>query len=380
MSRTRTIVVQAGHGVPGSPGYRLENQMINTIDQGYAGDYFYYDADLLNPATDYSVVAFLSQDQSDQLEPGDPWAQVNGPVAVSSAATTDLDLWLMANPPSSVLAFQGLAISTTQVFWSWNSAPSAGGYNLLNSGSGLVASVSGSATSYLSVTAGSNTYSAVTQVTAWNSFGASTVSVPAVASFAAVPGTPTFQGIFASSITLAWDAKGNSSPQTWYEVLRATTSGGPFLLFLSSGSSPATDPALLPNTSYYYSVRAVNLNGIRTVMSSTASVVTLGASGPSVTGTLTYNGRQTGLVIVQAAVSNSPFIPLYTARLPSAPSQAYNMSLAANTNYFLRGIVGNARAHRRSRAHVSNQQRPTGQHAPTMVHMVGNVGVQRPGR
>lgn len=67
-----------------------------------------------------------------------------------------------------------------------------------------------------------------------------------------------------TSVALTWGQ--NPAPaynETGFEVYRSLTTGGPYAFagITKADSITFTDPGLLPNTRYYYVVRAVNLNG-----------------------------------------------------------------------------------------------------------------------
>ncbi|MBI3552269.1 MAG: right-handed parallel beta-helix repeat-containing protein [Elusimicrobia bacterium] len=331
------LVVQVGHGVPGTPGYSFEDQKVYSLSAAGPGSVFSYSVGLLTPATDYSVLAFVSTDLSDSLVPGNAFAQVNGPLAVSSAAVTQQALTISpAGPPLAVTGFAGVALSTIEVRWSWDTAIGATNYQLLNAVGTPLVSLSSSSLSFIDVVIASNTFSAIRKIKAQNNFGPGPiVLVSSVASFAAAAGTPTFPGVSQSSISLTWPANGNT-PGTVYQILRATASGGPFSLIFSTGSSSATDSALLPATPYFYGIGAFNGNGIAAAVSSTGSVTTAAGFGPSISGSFTYTGTQKGLIAIQIS-TNASFSPVFDlARLPNSP---YYFSEPGGTNYNVRAFV-----------------------------------------
>lgn len=110
-------------------------------------------------------------------------------------------------------------------------------------------------------TAGSYSLTAIV----WDGHGVSTLSSPVnvtITASGSVPTAPT--GLTAtanssSSINLVWTG---SSSATSFNVLRSTTTGGPYSI-LSAGllTRAFTDTGLTPNTTYYYVVEGVNGNG-----------------------------------------------------------------------------------------------------------------------
>jgi uncharacterized protein (DUF2141 family) len=335
------IVTLVGHGVFGSPSYVLESQNVVTGVTGSAGESFYFDAPLLNPATDYTLFAFVTTDTvSDALGPGDPTAQDNGPITIPPVGYLEdyLNFSSPNSPPGPVLIFVGLAQSTTQVLWTWSLVPGATGYQLLTSTGGFVAAASAVVSTYTDVVP-ANTFSAITQIRALNAFGAGPVSsFFSVASLAAVPGTPAIGPVYQSSAVVSWSANGNS-PQTIYEVARATVVSGPYSVVFATSALSFTNHGLLPNTPYFWEVLAFNGDGIATAFSATGNATTPAASGASILGTILYPGRQVGALNIQIATSAafSPFTSVL--QLPGVSSQTYYAGLPPNATYFLRAFV-----------------------------------------
>src|SRR5262249_34745579 len=143
------------------------------------------------------------------------------------------------------------------------------------------------------------------------------VSVPAVASLAAQPGAPSFTGVFQSSLTFSWATNANSA-STLYQIKRATQSTGPFIVSQTVGPSSVVETGLVPATNYSYLITALNLNGVVSTASTVGSTLTLTASAPSISGTLSYGGTQKGVLQVQLS-NTSAFVPvLSSATLPNA--------------------------------------------------------------
>ncbi len=78
-----------------------------------------------------------------------------------------------------------------------------------------------------------------------------------------------------SDIVLAWDAIAGDPTLYGYEVLRSTSSGGPYELIGSASDPTFTDPSVSEGMTYFYVVRAVDLSFNRSAsspeMSATAS-------------------------------------------------------------------------------------------------------------
>jgi hypothetical protein len=117
------VVIQVGHGTPLSSSYQLEsNDFLDASDFPVGGGYGYYSADLLRPATDYSVLAFIDVNHDDLYSAGEPFVQAVGPLTVPQGGYTNQNLTISSGTliPSSITGFTGTAISTAQIVWSWN--------------------------------------------------------------------------------------------------------------------------------------------------------------------------------------------------------------------------------------------------------------------
>ena len=332
------LVVQAGHGLPGV-GYQLENRDFRFIGSSGSASQF-FQLDLLRPATDYSVFAFLDANGSGAFDPGEAFALAPGPFAISQGGFNSVYLTLSsAAAPSMPLGFSGAAQSSTQVLWSWNSVPGALSYELRNISNGVVTSLSSSTLSYTENVGLPNTLSTIRAVTASNGVGTSPSNFfSPTASFAVAPSSPSFLTVLQSSVSLSWNGNGNS-PATQYRVARATAEAGPFQLVIATNTSTAVDAGLTPGGTFFYNVKAVNDNGLESAASSTSSVVTLPATAPSLGGTVSYSGRQSGFFIVQAATTSSFAQISNQVTLPNGAAQSYYLSVAGGVSYYQRAFV-----------------------------------------
>lgn len=349
-----SILAIAGHKTPGDPSYTVEN--IDFVNEGNGGGGGFspgmslsFQTGLLRPATDYSIVAFADFNNNKQLDPGEPFGVNNGPLSVPSGGFSNADIQIKgAAAPSAVTGFSGapLPATTDKVQWTWNAVQGATGYFLLNVANSTVAVVlGGNTTFYVDTVVTGNTASAIRKIQSANAFstaaafGFSPFTLPPVApvaSLAATPGSPTFSNISQTSMTVSWTTIGNAAG-TFYNVGRSSVSGGVLYQVASTSGTSVTDFGLLPGTAYFYRAQALNLNGSTTTFSAENSAATVGASGPSLAGSVTYPGAQKGPIVVQAFTTNT-FTGAASAQVLLPSPTAYYMPVAANT-YFLRAFI-----------------------------------------
>jgi hypothetical protein len=184
------------------------------------------------------------------------------------------------------------------------------------------------------------------------------------ATLARTPGLlpPTFKDLGSSSTTVRWSANGNPLAATTFTVVLSTApdysaGGAPYQLSLDTvpvwpGASFA---GLVPNTTYFVSLTAVNFNGVRTASLAGGSTSTL-AADPAL-GAQTFTGVSTDtLNLLWSANGNPLAVTTYTVTLstaadfsagglpyqlgfdtvPTAGPAASAGDLAANTTYHLR--------------------------------------------
>jgi uncharacterized protein (DUF2141 family) len=340
----KPVVIIAGRGQFGSPGFQPENREFEFPGEVPAGGKIFYSVGLLRPATDYSVFAFIDDNNNDQFDAGEKFGGSASLFTIPEGGGANVNLTIKApSAPDAVLGFLGEGFSTTLVKWSWDSAPGATSYELLTSTTGVREVLAGTATTFFdTITANAN--SAITGIRAANGFGtgsSTTFSAAPIATLAAVPGTPTYGQINISSAVVNWGANGNQAGVTEYEVQRATEQTGPFVFVGTVTALTLSDLSLSPQATYYYKVRAKNLNGVQTVFSSTSSAVTGAATTPSIAGVVTYTGGQRGNIVVKAYTSSGPLSGFDNeVTLPFSPSQTFFLPVSGGgQTYFLEAFV-----------------------------------------
>lgn len=335
------LVVRVGRGTPGSPNYQVENEDAQFVFNLPQHTFQYYNVGLLRGATDYSVLAFADANFNHQHDPGEFFGQANGPFTVNPGGFTNVDFSLSGPQiPPAPTSFNGVALSTFQVKWSWNASPGASGYQLRTATGGVVHMAGTGAVQYIEPR-GANQASLITTIAAVNSVGTSavvTAPLIPVYSFAEQPGTPGFTNVGESSVSLNWSGFGNPA-NTVYEVARATDAVL-YLISSVSTSNPRVELGLAPSTPYDFKVRAVNGNGIATAFSGAGSMVTSAAVAPSIRGLLQYFGRQSGTMYVQA-FTTYPFSGGAAAQtfFPASPAYNYYVGVPSGQTYFLRTFV-----------------------------------------
>jgi fibronectin type 3 domain-containing protein len=168
-------------------------------------------------------------------------------------------------PPALPAAPTGLSAAPgdSKVLLSWAASATASGFSVLRSiAAGGSYTVIGSATTTTYTDSGvtnGTTYYYVVQAT--NSAGASGYSNQASATPAGPPSPPAKVTASAGnqSVALSWSA---SAGAIGYNVLRSTSSGGPYAAVASAvASTTYTDSSVINGTTYYYVIQATNGTG-----------------------------------------------------------------------------------------------------------------------
>jgi uncharacterized protein (DUF2141 family) len=337
---TGTVVIETGKGVPGSAGYVTENRLVVPIFGSAPPGGLPYSLGLLRPATGYSVFAFLDKNFDGQPSAGEEQTSVVSVVSVPSGGRARLDFSLNAlSAPAAPASFVPSA-TTTEVIFDWNLVPGATGYQLRRANGSVFVSLGAGASQYVDALP-SNTSSQIRSITASNGNGTSTTTFAAQISYtlAAIPGNPVPDPVTATNALVSWS--GANPAGTVYELMRSTVlAGAAARVYLGSGTA-ASGP-LAPASTYFWTVRALNGSGLFSGFSGAGSTVTLPASGPSLSGVLTYAGAQTtggrGFVI-EASTSSTTFYPRASSEaLPGAVQQPWFLPVPAGT-YFVRAFV-----------------------------------------
>jgi hypothetical protein len=174
-------------------------------------------------------------------------------------------------PPNTPINFAGVALSTSQIKWTWNETPSASFFmiNAFPSGN-LVGQTTGFSLIESNLTP--NTRLARTlRAGSFNGLSEPTL-VQQAYSLATAPINTTITQVWFTSINLSWNANNNANG-TQYRIERSEDN----LNFISISHSTQTvyhDTGLQEQTTYYYRIRALNGDGLITTPSNVVSAFT----------------------------------------------------------------------------------------------------------
>ncbi len=302
-----------------------------------------YSVGNLNPGR-YFVQAFRDTNGNQVQDSFEDYGSSYSVIVSSYLFTPNVNLTIAGvSVPQTPSGFSGVAQSSWQVKWSWNDVSGETGYRLRDISSSTVYSLTQDATFYLETFSGNaNSSSTVRMLHAFNSQGSGgSLISSSVYTLANAPGVPVFGGVGASTIAVSWSANGNSSG-TKYELYRGTASAATFGLLLSTTATSFIDSGLVPSSSYYYKVDAVNANGFVSTFSAVGFSSTT-ASPPgvgSIEGVVNYAGRQGGNILVQVSTSSNFTPSSATLTLPNLASQNYFFgSLSTNVTYYVQAFV-----------------------------------------
>jgi chitodextrinase len=312
---------------PGSSSVASYTVFRNGVSVGDATGTTNYSDTGLTPDTVYDYTVIATDTASLSSTPSDD-AVATTPVAVPPAAPTNLS---------------ATAVSPTEVDLGWTAA--VAGTSPVNSyqvsrGGVVIATVAGLSYRDTGLTA-TTTYDYT--VTALDTAGESSdPSGDAVATTLSPPRPPAAPTALSASATgpttvsLSWTAAiAGDAPITGYRVSR----GG--VVIATVGSSPYTDTGLTPNTSYSYTVTAVDGNGLTSGASAPATTTTLALQPPHApTGlTATATGPNTVSLSWTAAIAGSAPVTGYQVSrggvvIATVTTASYSdTSVAANTMY-----------------------------------------------
>ncbi len=182
-------------------------------------------------------------------------------------------------------------------------------------------------------------------VTAYTDWGDSAPSsAVSTHTLAAEPGAPSFSALAATALTFGWSAGANPS-YTVYELNAATSTAFAAPVSTTFAAAVSSSPAnLAPNTTYYFRVRAVNLDGVPTAYLATqatatwAAVPAAPAAGPVhiTSGVFTWSGGVNPVgTLYTAQVSSDNFFSLTDSSNTLATSATF-FTLTPGTQYYLR--------------------------------------------
>lgn len=195
---------------------------------------------------------------------------------------------------SSPTAFAAQSVYVSSINWTWKAAPSFGDGPTVNEyrifygtstaplgGPETTSSVVGATVTALSPN--TTYYRFITAYTDWgDSFPSNATTAYTLADSPALSAQP-FPAASAGGLTLSWTSGVDGNPSyTQYEVNASSVAGfgvsvsTSFVVGLSSAASN-----LLPNTTYYFRARAVNVAGIKTDFTATATTATWAATPAS---------------------------------------------------------------------------------------------------
>ncbi len=256
--------------------------------------------------------------------------------AVSSALSSEVSATTSLAAPAGVVA---TAVSSSEIDLTWSAVTGATGYVVergTTSGGPYTAVGSPASTSFANTGLSSGaTYFYVVKATAGAVSSALSSEVSAL-TLPAAPSGVSATAVSSSEIDLTWNAVSGASG---YVVLRATSSGGPFVSVGSPTSASFASAGLSPATAYYFAVQATDASG-NSASSATVSTTTLLAAPTGVVATpasasevdLSWNAVSgaTGYVVLRGSTSGGPYTTVGT---PTTTAFA-NTGLSAATTYF----------------------------------------------
>lgn len=181
------------------------------------------------------------------------------------------------HPPAGVAGISSIPLGVSSLTWTWSDGPDELAYRAVSFKSGISSGkLPQDTTTWVMTALSTNTWYEA-QVFALNDDGVAASTAVRGCTLAATPATPIVLAQAPFRATLSWSP--NSNPAgTDYEVFASSYSTPSDLPGVRvSGSTGAVVAGLLPSTTYYFFVRAVNRAGVPSSFSSAVSSFTLSA-------------------------------------------------------------------------------------------------------
>jgi fibronectin type 3 domain-containing protein len=264
-----------------------------------------------------------------------------------------------ANPGSFIISSVTSTNGTATL--NWSAASGATSYKVCY---GTTQALANACATYVTVAGTSTTVNSLANnsqyffsVVASNASGATASNIPVVTTPMAAPSAPTAlaasAGLFSSQ--LSWTASTGFGNIT-YNVLRATTTSGPYTTLSSQVTSPSfTDLTALANTPYYYVVSASNAGGTSSYSNETAATA---IGNFSITSAVGANGAiQLAWASALGATSYDIYVGTssnsYSTVLSNQTSPATLSSLSNNSTYFIKVLAKNTSGSANSSAEIA---------------------------
>ncbi|MFT4022871.1 MAG: PA14 domain-containing protein [Flavihumibacter sp.] len=324
----------------GKTTYCQEDAINTTLGlmPGFDGYEWRKDDQLISGATGNSIVVTETGSYTARFKRGSNWSDWSPtPVVISRLASPSAVAITVSGNQSKVLPSPDGKTSLSM------SVPSAGGnayrwyFNdgstAIDTSKNLTVSAAGSYTARVSNEAGC----------------LSVASAPVVIVNADGPNKPdaatSLQAVAASSISinLSWQqAAVPVNNETGFEVYRSTTAGSGYQYVGVTGADQTsfTDNNLVPNTSYYYVVRAINATGASAVSNQASATTTVDNTPPTAPGALRSSGStQSSISLLWDPSTDASGILRYdiymgNAKIGSTTTNSYTATgLTANQPY-----------------------------------------------
>ncbi|MFH1619821.1 MAG: fibronectin type III domain-containing protein, partial [bacterium] len=244
--------------------------------------------------------------------------------------------------------FSTAGVFITSISWSWNDAADEEIYRISDSDEIIIKdNLVSNTTTWTETGLSTNTAYARRGVVV-NAAGISTSALVTVYTLAAAPVSQVVASVEISSASVVWEA--NQNPAVTFFILEASADS--FATVSESSRtlrSTATLTSLLPNTSWYFRVRAENGQGVFTSYATAVSTLTFAAvpsgltmiqaSGSSIAVAWQRNSNPADTQF-EASFSSTNFVTNISTPLPfsaaSAVTQINVSGLAAETTYYAR--------------------------------------------
>ncbi|MBI3298405.1 MAG: fibronectin type III domain-containing protein [Elusimicrobia bacterium] len=270
LSSTSVSLSWSANSNPGGTSFELERSS--------GSGYVFLASTTLTGYTDFGLLPATTYFYQVRAKNGDAVdTAYDGPVSTRTNAQ---------DPPAAPSGFAGTALSPAFILWSWtDNAGTESGYRVMSGTISISGDLAANTTTWLQGGLSTNTAYGSYTAQAFNDGGTANSGAASRNTLAVAPAGLAATAVSSTSVSLSWLA--NSNPGGTPFELERSTNGLGYVFLASTTLTAYADFAVLPNTTYFYQVRAKNGEAVVTAYDGPVSTRTNIQNGPGAPAGLT---------------------------------------------------------------------------------------------